>query len=227
VLLSVLALALGTSTVALADPEGVQPAGVTAPSLLALISDDDVFSTADLTTLLAPLTPLGTGNGAQHYGPFASESPDSGTCGNNWAQDMFDRHFTVRATATGFTVAEQFKNGSFMTDEGASPGACQFDDGSSTLLVTGGLRGTMHGYEIITIVGTQPSTSPFCDAVLMTNENCDTATFIDTHFAGASNVSTFFFHYAGQDGTNQTLIEHEWKNASEDRGGNHGDIATQ
>jgi len=34
-------------------------------------------------------------------------------------------------------------------------------------------------------------------------------------------VTTFFFHYSAGD---QMLVEHEWKNASPDRGGNHGDI---
>jgi len=34
-------------------------------------------------------------------------------------------------------------------------------------------------------------------------------------------VTTFFFHYSAGD---QSLVEHEWKNASSDRGGNHGDI---
>jgi hypothetical protein len=35
------------------------------------------------------------------------------------------------------------------------------------------------------------------------------------------SVSTFFFHYSAGD---QALIQHEWKNASSDRGGNSGDI---
>src|SRR2546426_8407707 len=34
-------------------------------------------------------------------------------------------------------------------------------------------------------------------------------------------VTTFFFHYNAGD---QGLIMNEWKNASSDRGGNHGDI---
>ena len=36
-------------------------------------------------------------------------------------------------------------------------------------------------------------------------------------------VTTFFDHYAAGD---QNLLYHEWKNASEDRGGNGGDIAS-
>jgi hypothetical protein len=43
--------------------------------------------------------------------------------------------------------------------------------------------------------------------------------------AATASTDAFFFHYAGNDGTNQTLAVHEWKNASCNRGGNHGDIA--
>src|ERR1700758_5330679 len=50
----------------------------------------DQFSTVDLTTLVDPSTTQTT-----HFGPYASGSSDSGTCGNNWAEDMYDRHFTV------------------------------------------------------------------------------------------------------------------------------------
>jgi hypothetical protein len=236
VLLSVLALALGTSTVALADPEGVQPAGVTAPDLLALITDDDVFSTADLSLLLAtPATPVApAGTPTQHYGPYTTESPDSGTCGNDWATDTFDRHFTVKTNNDGtFTVVEQFKNGTFVTpappDDLAatdvSPGSCE--PGGTPGTVDSGITGPMHGYFIIPLpAGTfQTSTSQNCDGATPTNADCDTATFINTHFTACypvdCGVTTFFFHYSAGD---QQLVEHEWKNASDDRGGNHGDI---
>src|SRR6266436_10308959 len=93
------------------------PSLVTAPSLITLINTtgDDVFATTNLTTLLDP-----TGNGTQHYGPYNSMSPDSGTCGNNWADDTFDRHFTVRNQGGSITVVEQFKDGSFMTPSTSS-----------------------------------------------------------------------------------------------------------
>ena len=61
----------------------------------------------------------------------------------------------------------------------------------------------------------------------MTDTDCTTATFVNTHFAGCDypsppcEVTTFFDHYSAGD---QGLVEHEWKNASADRGGNHGDI---
>jgi hypothetical protein len=169
-----------------------------------------------------------TSAGTQHVGPVSSSSPDSGTCGNDWALDTFDRFFTIRQTGPGtYTVYEQFKNGSFVTTSGPSPGACDTSDGYGPGVVSADLVGTMHGYEIIdvTCLTATPCESPTasCDGGA-----CDTtAGFLAEFFPTAtSNVATYFFHYAGYDGTNSGLVVQEWKNASCDRGGNHGDIAT-
>jgi hypothetical protein len=229
-LIALVAIAAGLCVAggqASADPESNHgTSGLTSPALLALIVNDDVFATADLTTVLA--TP--GMNATQHYGPYPSSSPDSGTCGNDWATDMFDRHFTVRQDAAGtFTVVQQYKNGSFVTDPPTqpSPGSCDLSDGSPPGTVDPGIVGSMHGYLIVPLpVGTmQTSTSPYCNATAMTDANCDTTTFINTHFTpcyqSTCSASTYFFHYAAGD---QGQVEHEWKNASDDRGGNHGDI---
>jgi hypothetical protein len=218
-----LILAFAPAPRAAADPGGEgQVSGVTDPLILALIGNDDVFSLADLTTVLAPLDP----NGAQHYGPFASGSPDSSTCGGSWADDTFDRVFTVRQTGPAtFTVVEQFKNGSFITRTWNSPGACDSSDGTPPGVITAGIHGTMHGYEIISVTGTQISSDSSCIAEMPFAE-CTTAGFLSSHFGGASTIGTFFDHYAGYDGANQQLVVNEWKNASDDRGGNHGDIAS-
>src|SRR2546422_748670 len=217
----VLSLLLASS--ASADPDANHAtSGLTNPALLGLITNDDVFSTANLTIMLDPPG----SNGTQHYGPYPSGSPDSGTCGNDWANDTFDRNFTVKSNQDGtFTVIEQFKNGSFTTIPGASPGACETNPGG----MVGNVVGSMHGYFIIPLPpGTaQTSTDPHCDGIAMTTDpSCTTATFINTHFdcnypVGRS-VTTFFFHYSAGD---QGLVKHEWKNASDDRGGNSGDIA--
>jgi hypothetical protein len=188
------------------------------PALQLLLNTlgDDAFSLVNISAAMSPM------NATQHYGPYASGSPDSGTCGNNWAEDTYDRHFTVHNNRDGtYTVVEQFKNGSFVTNAGPSPGACDTTDGSSGTLISAGKTGSMHGYEIITVAGTQISQDESCIAG-MPSAPCTTAGFISSHFAGASTVGTYFFHYsAGAQG----LSYHEWKNASEDRGGNHGDIA--
>ena len=209
-------LVLGAGQAA-ASPDGNQSAsGVTNPALTALITNDDLFSVMDLTTLLDPPGP----NGTQHYGPYASGSPDSGTCGN-WADDLYDQHFTVRPDGVGtFTVVAQYKRGSFTTRAGPSPGSCDTTDGSPPGTVDGGVIGDMHGYLIITVTGTQTSTDPSCIAG-SPNAQCTTTGFIISHFTGSASTGTFFFHYSAGD---QGLVEHEWKNASADRGGNHGDI---
>ena len=205
-----------------------RPSLVTDPTLIALITSigDDVFATTDLTTQLDP-----SGNATQHYGPYSSTSTDSSTCGNDWANDTFDRHFTVRKNPDGtFLVVEQFKDGSFVTpasDSPAtnlSPGACQ-NGPPPQGIVNPGVTGRLDGYFLISGVTMQTSASPYCNASTMTNTGCDTMTFINTHFTPCypvtCTVTTFFFHYSAGD---QTLLQHEWKNASLDRGGNHGDI---
>jgi len=208
-----------------ASPEPAGPGGVADATLATLITSvgDDVFSTTDVASLLDP-----TGsNATQHYGSYASGSGDSGTCGPDWAEDTFDRHFTVHKPATGpITVVEQFKNGSFTTIEGPSPAACETNPFRR---VNGGITGSMHGYFIIPLPpGTlQTSNDPSCVAPPAVGP-CTTAGFIDSHFTPCyatdpvgCSANTFFDQYVS---TDQSLIEHEWKNASADRGGNSGDI---
>src|SRR5712664_1001330 len=224
---------------------------------------DDTFSTIDLTTLVStltsptPITALHTSTASaartqtassssttstQHYGPYASGSPDSGTCGNNWADDTFDRHFTIFQNKDGSTaVVEQFKDGGFVTPSAtplppanippnASPGGCQ-NSVTTQGLVKDGVTGNLHGYFVIPIPSGvfQTSHSQFCDANANSNTDCTTTKFIDSHFSpacylagtGTCPVTTFFDHYGAP---SQSLIENEWKNASADRGGNSGDI---
>jgi hypothetical protein len=220
--LPIVLAALVFAAAAAAAPDGTTaPAGLTSPSVLALIGNDDLFSVADLSLVFA--APLGT-PATQHYGSYPSGSPDSGTCGNNWAEDTFDRDFTVRSNGDGtYTVVEQFKNGSFVTNLGPSPGGCETNVGGT---LVAGHTGSMHGYFIVSNVGPQTSTSPSCDATNPLNTDCTTATFINTHFAPCypvtCTVTTYFDHYSAGD---QGLAFHEWKNASPDRGGDDGDIA--
>ena len=221
ILLPVLTVALAAPAgvaYAAPDPGGTAGGGVINPLVLTVLNTlgDDTFAQANLTTA------MGGANATQHYGPYNSTSPDSSTCGNDWAQDTFDRHFTVRYNGgSTYTVVEQFKDGNFTTTAGPSPGACDTTDGTPPGTITAGKTGAMHGYEIITVTGSQSSPDASCIAG-MPSAPCTTAGFIASHFAGASTVGTFFFHYSAGD---QGLIYHEWKNASEDRGGNHGDIS--
>lgn len=159
--------------------------------------------------------------GTLHYGPLASSSPDSGTCGNNWALDTFNRMFTVVTNADGtFRVVEDFKDANFTTVAGASPGACE--SGANTGgMVKAGITGRFQGYFLITVTGGTLNRSAVCTAV-----TCGTTRhFITTVFGAAAtyDVTTFLFNYSSGD---KQLISHHWKNASLDRGGNLGDIRT-
>jgi hypothetical protein len=151
----------------------------------------------------------------RHYGPFHSTSPDSGTCGNFWATDTFDRFFQVHTTPNAdgsYDVTEQFRNGTFVTDAGPSPGGCDTNPGG---IVAAGVTGKMQGSFLIVITGGTYNPAASCDET-----SCGTtAGFVATVFGPEARfeVTSFLFHYNAK--TNG-----EWKNASEDRGGNHGDI---
>jgi hypothetical protein len=232
IVLVTLSLAFGVSKAA-AAPEAqntvssVSSATSLLSSILNIVSTigDNNFATADLTTLVDPST-----TSAQHYGPYASSSTDSGTCGNDWATDTFQRHFTIFNRAGSVVIVEQFKEATFTTIAGPSPGACEPPPSGG--MVAAGVTGGYRGYFIVPIptgIG-QSSTNPNCDAVTMMSppaEPCFTSTFINSHFAGCDypgllcHVATFLFNY---DATDQGLIDHHWKNASPDRGGNLGDI---
>src|SRR5436190_1234610 len=127
VLLPLLMAAVVAPGVTRAAPEPGSAAGgiLLAPALQLLLNTlgDDSFALVNLSSAMSP-TPT------QHYGPYASGSPDSGTCGNDWAEDTYDRDFTLHNNRDGtYTVVEQFKNGDFVTNAGPSPGACDTTDG--------------------------------------------------------------------------------------------------
>ncbi len=146
-------------------------------------------------------------------GPYPSTSPDSGTCGNDWAQDAFNRLFTD-ITPSKFT--ELFKNGTFVTVAGKSPGACEsaLDSGDT---VASGVTGTFSGSFNDAAVSSATQFTP----VACTQATCrTTAGLVHTVYGPEATyeVADFQFNYH-KDCTNQT-----WQNASANRGGNLRDI---
>jgi hypothetical protein len=159
--------------------------------------------------------PLATAEPATvHYGPFASTSPDSGTCGNFWANDAFDRVFQVHATPNldgSYDVVEEFEHGTFVTVAGSSPGGCETNPGGT---VAAGLTGTMRGSFDLVVTGVFDRTAECTVAMCGT-----TAGFVATVFGADATytIPTFELNYnARRNG--------DWKNASADRGGNQGDV---
>jgi hypothetical protein len=217
------------------SPESPQLGTVASPLLSSIISNvntvgDDAFAAMDSSVMSPPPT--------QHYGPYPSTSTDSGSCGPDWANDAFDRHFSVFNRDGSIVIVQQFKDFSFITPASdspvvnVSPGACNngslYDGG----VVANGVTGSAVGYFIIqTAPGTkQTSDSPYCDGV-SSNVDCTTAKFINSHFSCTYTVTcvvnTFYDHYTApktSTAPNSGLIENEWKDASADRGGMNGDI---
>src|SRR5437016_13120572 len=113
--LVVLSMAVGVTSVR-AAPENPQVGTTLLTPLLSNLLNIantvgyDQFSTVDLTTLVDPST-----TATMHFGPYASGSPDSGTCGNYWAEDTYDRHVSVcQNNADGSSVVgDQFRDGNF------------------------------------------------------------------------------------------------------------------
>jgi len=163
---------------------------------------------------------------AADFGPFPSGSPDSGTCGPDWATDTFNRSFTVSPNADGsFAVREDFTKGKFTTFGPTSPGACEGGTHHGKLIRVG-VTGRFHGFLLGTVTGgtfnENGCSSGGCDS---------TAGFIHHVFGSAAMYScisgpgtcSFFFTYHASD---QDLLFHHWINASVDLGGNRGDIAS-
>ena len=172
-----------------------------------------------LVTILAilPATAGAGGGRTRHYDPIPSNSPDSGTCGNDWANDTFDRVYSAdtRANADGsYSFREQFKNGTFVTMAGDSPGGCETNPGGT---VAAGVTGKMHGSFDIEVTGPFAPGYPDFDAACAAP--CYTSSFVAAVYGpGVTyDVPTYSFHYNARDNG-------QWKNASADRGGNHGDI---
>ena len=164
-----------------------------------------------LGMLLVSATSVGAA-ATQHYTIENSGSTDSGTCGNDWAVDKFDRDYTISAGL----IVEKFKKGTFTTLAGPSPGACETGT-SNGHVVAAGVTGKFEGYLNIVVTGGTYNPNASCTPVTCPDTNGVILTFFGP--SATTTVNTFEFHYSsGNTG--------EWKNASADRGGNHGDIYT-
>jgi hypothetical protein len=188
-----------------------------------------IVSMAAAALALVPMAAAADeGGGDQHFGPFASASGDSGTCGPDWAADTFNRSFAVHHNADGsFRVVEVFSNGKFVTTGPASPGACE-GGSNHGLTVLADITGRFGGFLNGTVTGATTYNTHGCDLPGACNT---TAGFVAAVFGPTAQYScstgvgscSFFFGYQASD---QGLKYHIWINASPDFGGNRGDIAT-
>jgi hypothetical protein len=156
-----------------------------------------------------------------HFGPINSGSPDSSTCGNDWANDTYKRVFDASTSPNSdgtYTATESFIAGRFVTVPGPSPDACD-PSGTPGSTVAGGVTGSFNGNFLIVVSGGAFNPAATCDAT-----SCGTtAGFVATVYGTAAtyNVTSFGFTYHGN---GPDLVQREWRNASADQGGNGGDI---
>ena len=86
----------------------------------------------------------GTGKKGK-FGPYAVVTDDHGSCGNAWAVDTEKRSFRVRRNDDGSYTVTRFDRGSFVTNAGQSPGACEKKRPHGST-VTAAVRGKFHGH---------------------------------------------------------------------------------
>jgi hypothetical protein len=146
------------------------------------------------------------------FGPYASDSPDSSVCGNDWANDEMDRSYVVYPQLDGsFLVAETFTNGTFTTLAGHSPNPenCETDEG-----IAAGITGRMNGYFLVKVPAEVGNFNPEAACT----DKCYTKDFVQRFFGTSDyDVPAYELHYT-------TAHNGQWKNASDNRGGNDGNI---
>lgn len=160
------------------------------------------------------------GQDSVHFGPISSGTPDSGTCGNNWANDTYMRVFDAATSPNvdgTYSAAEAFISARFVTVAGPSPDACD-PTGVKGSTIADGVTGTFTGNFMIVVSHGTFNPNATCES------GCDTtAGFVATVYGAAATYDIpsfgFTYHANGPD-----LIQREWRNASADQGGNSGDI---
>jgi hypothetical protein len=181
-----------------------------------------LFVTAAVLSLAALPATASAAQSSVHYGPINSGSSDSGTCGNDWANDTYKRLFdagTMQNSDLTYDVTESFIAGRFVTVAGPSPDACD-PSGTADTTISAGVTGSFHGNFVIVVTGGTYNPDATCDA-----SSCGTtADFVATVYGGSAtyDVTSFGFTYHAN---GPGLSSREWRNASADQGGNGGDIS--
>jgi hypothetical protein len=183
------------------------------------------------TGLADPGHGKGKGHGKNHnkFGPYDVVTDDNGTCGNAWALDTEKRTFTVKRNRDGSYRVTRNDRGTFLTNAGQSPGACE-TKGKHGATVLAGIKGKFHGYLRGTVTGgtfnpnaTCPADCGFTDVWI--------ATFFGPSATFSCNVDSpnckFDFQYMAR---HQGLKFHHWYDKGKGAGTFlkerfHGDIA--
>lgn len=198
--------------------------------LIGIFSIVVAFFVVNSTHAVTPqVTPQASPQAAiDHYGPFNSTSADNGSCGETWANDTFDRYFTVQNTGNNtFTMREDYKNGTFTTLDAVSPGMCTPNSNRHGSTISAGITGTMTGNLTYNI-----QNATYNPNGCSTGDCSSTIGFIQAVFGTGATMtcpvgSCFNFDYSSND---QSLQYRHWQDKSASNGTGEqfiGDIATQ
>ena len=169
-------------------------------------------------------------NGKKKFGPYDVVSDDNGSCGvTAWAVDTEKRTFTVKRNHDGSYRVTRHDRGTFLTNAGQSPGACE-TKGKHGATVLPGITGKFHGYLRGNITGGTFDPNATCPA------DCGfTDVWIATFFGPSATFScntdsancAFNFQYHAR---HQGLKFHHWYDLGKGAGTLlkerfHGDIA--
>ncbi len=181
------------------------------------------LSVAVVGSIVDPAGASGRSGGTFSDGPYASTGPDSGTCGNNWALDLFNRSFvaTLPGVNGTYSVTETFSKGTFLTIAGQSPAACDTGYVQHGATVKEGISGKFSGTFTITVTDGVFNEQGSCERDPDSGQ-CTTAGWIHGFFGDQASYSVgqFSFSYTAK---KQGLIYTHWVNADT---GNSGDIAS-
>ena len=110
---------------------------------------------------------------------------DHGSCGNAWAVDTEKRTFTVHKNHDGSYTLLRRDRGTFLTNAGQSPGACETTKHHGATVVAG-VKGRFHGYLRGKVTGGTFNPNATCPA------DCGfTDVWIATFFGPSATFSCF------------------------------------
>jgi hypothetical protein len=148
------------------------------------------------------------GNPPIKVGPVAIVGADDiGTCNNVWAEDSFNKFYTLTVNHDGtYNLQVNYKDGTFITNTGKSPGACESGTYNGSTVAAGVTGKTHQEYNGTVTATTSPNRNPDCGA----NNGCTRASnFLNAVFGAGKwsynnpdNPFSWENHYeAGSNGT--------------------------
>ncbi len=175
----------------------------------------------------------GHGKKKNKFGPYNVATDDNGSCGAPaWAADTELRTFTVKRNHDGSYRVTRSDRGTFLTNAGHSPGACE-TKGKHGATVLAGIQGKFHGYLRGTVTG--GTFNPNATCVAAPTDCGFTDVWIATFFGPSATFSCFVnstdckfsFQYHAR---HQGLKFHHWYDKGKGAGTFlqercHGDIA--